>query len=410
MTVLLKSLAEPLTALWGGMIYHLAESTAFVGLALVASWVLHPASARARHAVWLAAFLKFAVPTALVAALVLPPTWRLRLSPADMAESSLAGAGGVAPWLPSAITLGTAIWIVIALAILLRHRRECRRTGALIARETSAAPPSLLARVDAVRGRLGMRRRVRIVVSHGSLGPCVFGLRFPTIALPDAVVTRLSGEEIDSLLTHELAHIARWDLLASALLMLLSGVFWFWPPLRYVGRRLAETREEACDEVAISGDGVAVYLGALRACGAFQLAGPTAGLQRLHASSLARRVELMSTPGRVGGNCRWRGLASAAMLACGVALSAVVTPGADPGVAALHRVSAPESGPFPVPRAAHAIAVRNETAPPPPSAGSARFAFRFRYEFDFDVKVRTEPPKVKVRTRFDYGSRSGGSP
>src|SRR6266576_923925 len=50
------------------------------------------------------------------------------------------------------------------------------------------------------------------------------------------------------MLAHELWHVQRRDNLAAAVHMLVEAVFWFHPLLWWLGARLVEERERACDE------------------------------------------------------------------------------------------------------------------------------------------------------------------
>jgi beta-lactamase regulating signal transducer with metallopeptidase domain len=53
----------------------------------------------------------------------------------------------------------------------------------------------------------------------------------------------------DAALTHELAHIARRDVLTQRLSLLYRAIFWFSPLSWWLRRRLADLAEEASDEV-----------------------------------------------------------------------------------------------------------------------------------------------------------------
>ncbi|HEX4027043.1 MAG TPA: M56 family metallopeptidase, partial [Rhizomicrobium sp.] len=63
---------------------------------------------------------------------------------------------------------------------------------------------------------------------------------------------QLSPAEMDAILAHELCHLRRRDNLLAALHMLVEGLFWFNPLVWWIGRRLVEERERACDEAVVA--------------------------------------------------------------------------------------------------------------------------------------------------------------
>ena len=55
-----------------------------------------------------------------------------------------------------------------------------------------------------------------------------------------------------SVTEHELCHARRRDNLTSAVHMIVETVFWFHPLVWWIGARLVEERERACDEAVLS--------------------------------------------------------------------------------------------------------------------------------------------------------------
>jgi bla regulator protein BlaR1 len=53
---------------------------------------------------------------------------------------------------------------------------------------------------------------------------------------------------MEAMLAHELCHVRRRDNLTSAMHMVVEVVFWFHPLVWWIGVRLMEERERACDE------------------------------------------------------------------------------------------------------------------------------------------------------------------
>jgi beta-lactamase regulating signal transducer with metallopeptidase domain len=101
-----------------------------------------------------------------------------------------------------------------------------------------------------------------------TLEPGVCGIFTPVLLLPRGIATRLTSEELDSMLEHELCHWWRKDNLAAALHMLVEVLFWFHPMVWWLGSRMIIERERACDEQVIqSGIDRQVYAeGILKVC------------------------------------------------------------------------------------------------------------------------------------------------
>ena len=78
--------------------------------------------------------------------------------------------------------------------------------------------------------------------------PGVFGIWRPVLMLPKGITEHLSSAQLDAILSHELCHVKRRDNLAGAVHMIAEAIFWFYPPVWWVGVRLMEERERACDE------------------------------------------------------------------------------------------------------------------------------------------------------------------
>jgi hypothetical protein len=76
----------------------------------------------------------------------------------------------------------------------------------------------------------------------------VFGIRNPVLLVPEGIANRLTRAQLQSILAHELCHVRRRDNLSAAMHMVVESVFWFHPLVWWIGARLVEEREQACDE------------------------------------------------------------------------------------------------------------------------------------------------------------------
>jgi beta-lactamase regulating signal transducer with metallopeptidase domain len=121
--------------------------------------------------------------------------------------------------------------------------------------------------------QLGLRRKVRVVVTSEPIGPAVFGLLRPVIVLPEALVAgtlrAASGEAesagrhtecacydqryMEPILAHELVHIRRGDIYWGTIQLAAEVLWWFHPLVWWANRETCRQRERCCDEEVVAG-------------------------------------------------------------------------------------------------------------------------------------------------------------
>lgn len=274
---------EPLTPL----VNHLWQSTLFAGAAMLLAVLLKKNHAQARYRLWLAASLKFLVPFSLLVTAGRQFEWRNAplvaqpitaaveqigqpFAPAANAETSTASAP--LPW--TLILL--AAWFTGHVAILLRWFVRWRRIHAA---RTQAAPLPIAAPIP-------------VMSSQGLIEPGVFGIFRPVLLLPDGIAARLTPAQLRAILAHELCHVRRRDNLSAAVHMAVEAVFWFHPLVWWIGARMVEERERACDEdVLRQGAEPEVYAeGILNVCRHY-LESPLVCASGVTGSNLKRRIQ-----------------------------------------------------------------------------------------------------------------------
>jgi hypothetical protein len=109
---------------------------------------------------------------------------------------------------------------------------------------------------------------IRAVSSPARLEPGVFGIFRPILLLPDGITERLTPMQWQAILAHELCHVRRRDNLTAAIHMAIEAIFWFHPLVWWIGKRMVDERERACDEeVTLAvGDPEAYAEGILNVC------------------------------------------------------------------------------------------------------------------------------------------------
>ena len=96
-----------------------------------------------------------------------------------------------------------------------------------------------------------MAAPVEVRVSSELFEPGVVGLFRPILVLPQGMMEQLSGSQLEAVLAHEMCHVRRRDNLTSTIQMAVEAAFWFHPAVWWIGARLLEERERACDEAAL---------------------------------------------------------------------------------------------------------------------------------------------------------------
>jgi hypothetical protein len=103
-----------------------------------------------------------------------------------------------------------------------------------------------------VKTKWGIHKKISLGFSNHIQSPVLIGQIKPVILFPISLINRLSPEEVEFILLHELAHYARCDWWANMLQSIVEVIFYYHPAVYYLSRLIREEREKCCDEFAIS--------------------------------------------------------------------------------------------------------------------------------------------------------------
>ena len=117
---------------------------------------------------------------------------------------------------------------------------------------TIVSEDSLLGILQRQSKMLGLRVLPRIAWCANVSIPLVIGVLRPMILLPAAATTGLSQEQLQALITHELAHIQRHDLVVNLVQRVVESMLFFHPAVWFISRRISNEREQACDELVLA--------------------------------------------------------------------------------------------------------------------------------------------------------------
>jgi TonB family protein len=303
---------------WPLLANHLWQTTLIAFIAWVFVSLLRRATSRARYLIWMIAFVKFLFPSALLIIAIescgfdisKPSTYTGAEMFFQIAQPvALAGFGSeaVIAGASSVITspdgraghselycLLTVVWLlgsVVWFARWLTLRRRLAR--ALKAGSEIAVGPAAVALRRAMTW-LSIKREIGLIESPQIRGPGVWGAWRPVVVIPKGLTDKLSAEELEAVMMHELIHVSRRDNLLGALQMLICCLFWFHPLVWLIDRRLLAERELVCDEYVIRYLGEPrIYAASLWKVAQFGLNWNFAGVSRAAGSNLTRRIELM---------------------------------------------------------------------------------------------------------------------
>ncbi|MEM6571213.1 MAG: M56 family metallopeptidase [Planctomycetota bacterium] len=146
-------------------------------------------------------------------------------------------------------------WATLSTSLLVRFVAAQVRTHRLVRRSPAlggAEGARVQALLERIAPRAGVRSRVRVVASDRLATPAVWGVLRPTLALSPSATAALDERQLEWVLLHELAHVARRDLVVGAVQRVIQ-IAWFFHPVAWLaGRDADELREAACDERALA--------------------------------------------------------------------------------------------------------------------------------------------------------------
>lgn len=316
---------------------HLWQSTLFVAVIGVLALLLRKNGARLRYWLWMIASLKFVVPFSLLVSLGAQLGEQIEWRPhpverpgigasqdwTDFASSVVQPATNfTAPvtlptpanptptWTVESILL--TIWMLGVAAVLILWIYRWIQLQAVL---RSAAPLS-----DATLG--GFDFPAPIKQASGQIEPGIVGIVHPILLVPEGLFERLTRQQIGAILAHERCHLERRDNLTACVHMLIEAAFWFHPIVWWIGARLIEEREQACDAAVLkAGNDPETYAsGILDVCQHY-VAAPLDCVAGVSGADLKKRVRAIMTH---RGEARVH-FAKAALLAS-VSLAVVVSP------------------------------------------------------------------------------------
>ncbi len=175
------------------------------------------------------------------------------------------------------LTVGYFVCVFVMLARLLVGIHGGRR---LRKASETVLDSSLLSTLGQKAELLGMRFAPAIAYCKRVAVPTVIGVVKPMILLPISFASGLSAGQVEAILTHELAHIRRYDHFVNLLQRIVEALLFFHPAVWFVSRKIRIEREHCCDDMVV------------KSCGRYSYA---ESLVRVAELNLSQRVNRLST-------------------------------------------------------------------------------------------------------------------
>jgi bla regulator protein BlaR1 len=234
-----------MNAMWNQLANHLWQSTLFAMLIAGLCLLLKRDGAHIRYWLWWLASLKFLLPFSLLTGLgnwlglrteigSVPDAWTATAT--VVATPFAADAAAVTPGM-----LLVLLWATGAMVCLVLWWKRARRLRHVLN--------------AAIKDPVPLRHRcltVDVYRTDEPIEPGVVGIWRCVLLLPRGLQEQLRKRQFDAVVAHELCHIERRDNLSAAGHMLVEALFWFHPVVWWIGARLVEERERACDEMVVT--------------------------------------------------------------------------------------------------------------------------------------------------------------
>jgi beta-lactamase regulating signal transducer with metallopeptidase domain len=287
------------------LLNHLWQSTLVVMVVGIWAWLLREHNAALRYWLWFSAAVKFLVPFSLL--IVLGTYFAPRVSVTTMVAPVLGRI--VAPAPPEFEIVPPSTAAPAAASTVSGPSTAANARGAQLLFGLWAGGAGF------VLGRWVLRSwRLRQTVEESvplsiaapipvraaptAMEPGVVGVIRPVMVLPHAIEEHLNADELHAVLLHELEHVRRADNLTAGICMLMQALFWFYPLVWWLGRRLMVEREVACDQAVIAaGCDRETYAQAILNVCKLYVESPLACAAGVAGADLRRRIESIMTHG-----------------------------------------------------------------------------------------------------------------
>jgi TonB family protein len=240
------------------LLHYFSRSAVSLGVVGAAAWLgdrmLRKVGPQAQHRMWVAALLTGValplLPTDLLVSYIGHAEARGEGGTVSVTYNTIAAVAEHWTLPPLLATIAAAVYLLTVLLSMARLLSRWRRTWTM-ARRASVVPPDALVHgllEDAARRFEVAEPEVRC--STETRGPVVLGLHRAMLLVPESFLGTENDEDVAAALAHECAHLARRDFAKNLIYECVAVLVAYHPACWLMRRRIAETRELVCDEMA----------------------------------------------------------------------------------------------------------------------------------------------------------------
>jgi beta-lactamase regulating signal transducer with metallopeptidase domain/uncharacterized GH25 family protein len=191
------------------------------------------------------------------------------------------------------LAVGMAGYALVTVALLIRLLASLAAVERLRRDSIPVTEPAWSEALKRCRRRLGIAHEVGLAWSPRLSVPIVLGWTRSTVLLPVSLSSLDPCDHAEAILLHELSHVRRGDYRWNVVLRLVQALYWPHPLIWWLGRVIAEVREQVCDDVCVHELGDPSSYGETLLAVATKLTqrpGADLGLAMARTSNLGRRL------------------------------------------------------------------------------------------------------------------------
>lgn len=159
---------------------------------------------------------------------------------------------------PNAMLWMVEAWFLGVVLLSLRTAGGLFLIERMRGKEIKPVGQELYEKCLALQRRMGLDRVIQYCECHRLDAPAVLGWFRPVVLLPVRALTGLTEEQIEAVISHELAHIRRFDCFVNLFQIATETLLFYHPAVWWVSQRIRAERENCCDDeaIAVCGDAV----------------------------------------------------------------------------------------------------------------------------------------------------------
>lgn len=167
-----------------------------------------------------------------------------------VAQKSASVAAQLSTWLEARMPMMLTIWLGGVSILMLRLVISLGWVAHL--RYDSFPEENLQTTLDHIIYKLKFNVKASASESAHIKSPVTIGHLKPMILFPIGIINQLTPNEVEAVLTHELAHIVRRDYLSNIIQSFIETLFYYHPVTWWISRMVRTERENRADDLAVS--------------------------------------------------------------------------------------------------------------------------------------------------------------